>query len=141
MTFKESASGFGVSVSWPKTTIEVDRSTGTISLVSGEKPVGVVHAGTGTCTDSSSAIQVASSSFPFRVTGKVTPSTISLNVRSQVIVHASSSDPACDDTVHETAEVLDPTLKSIAAAVSVGASAPSAHYTAGPVAVDLHRVS
>jgi hypothetical protein len=140
MSFSESAGGFQVSVGWPKAMLEVNRATGAITLV-GSKPSGAVHASTGSCTNPSGPVSVAASAFPYKITGKVTLSGFRLVVKSVAVVHASSSDPTCNDNVHETAEVLDPTLKTIELPIVVRSNAKSALYRAGPVDVTLKRIA
>ena len=137
MSFSESAGGFQVAVGWPSATLEVDRRTGAITLAG--KPTGSVRATTGSC--SPGPVTVAASTFPYRIFGKVTKTGFRLEVKSAAVIHASSTDPTCNNNVHETAEVLDPTLKTIELPVVASANARSARYTAGPVVVTLKRIT
>jgi len=140
MSFSESAGGFQVSVGWPKATLEVDRATGAVTLV-GAEPSGGVRASSGSCTNPSGPVTVTASTFPYKISGKVTPSGFRLVVKSAAVVHASSTDPTCNDNVHETAEVLDPTLKTIELPIVASKGATSARYSAGPVVVTLKRIA
>jgi len=140
MTFTESQAGFKMLVEWPKISLEVNRGTHTITLAGTAKPVGVVHASTGSCVDPPGPIQLEGGTFPYRISGKTTASGFTLDVHSAVVIHATSTVPICNNTVHETAEILDPTLRTFELPITVAAGATSAHFSAGPIIVDLRRV-
>jgi len=141
MTFTESQAGFNLLVEWPKSTLEVDPATHTITLAATPEPVGTVHASTGACVDPPGPIQLEGGTFPYRISGKTTSSGFTLDVHSVVTIHASSTVPICDNTVHETALILDPTLRTIELPIRVGAGATSARFSAGPIVAELRRVS
>jgi len=140
LTFTESQAGFKVLVVWPKSTLEVDPANHKVTLASPSKPVGTVHASTGACADPSGPIQLEGGTFPYRISGETTSSGFTLEVHSVVTIHASSTVPVCDNTVHETAEILDPTLRTIQLPIRIAAGATSGRFSAGPIVAELRRL-